>query len=429
VDPDALHLIRSHCRHAATRLRRGVLGVRAAEEWLANLADACARGIPDITGSAPRVVAAGVELGLLAVMPSPKVARAVPRLIAEVSPVWETRSPRTFTAWIAQLLDPSMQRELQRRTPASQLNVVGSTPRHKARTARALRVAVDTAEHAVRELEAARSELAEKNGELHRRVLTLEREAAGRTDLKQRLAGLAKENRRLQDELLWLDGAQARSEELELRVQELRQETRAENERYQALVREHQELARSKELTLRDLETAQQALRRLEAERSQGRERERLRAELAGLRLAHTELARDRERLRACLKRSALDREAVELERDKLQEAVEQGAVIGPPGACDLPWFLQVLNGRTTFLSPTYAGDLRAVEMHSGSWSLYIENYRADDDDLLPDETDGEGRLEFYGCSSLTALMQLAEEIADDDFPSATEFHGPEWKG
>jgi len=77
---EALLLVATHCRHAITKLKRGVLGVRAAEEWLLNLEDACRRGLPDIRDSAPGLAQAGAEFGLLPVVPSTKVARAFPRV-------------------------------------------------------------------------------------------------------------------------------------------------------------------------------------------------------------------------------------------------------------------------------------------------------------------------------------------------------------
>jgi len=199
-DREALHLIGAHCRHAVTMLRRGVLGVRAAEEWLLNLEDACRRRFPDITDTAPGLARTGAEFRLLPVVPSAKVARAFPRLIAEVSPVIEWRSPRIITAWISQLLDPSMQRELRRLTPAVQLEAVTSPPRRRTGTASALR---DATERAEQELVKTRA---------HRDYLrtTLVAERARGDELEESNAGLRARAKDLLQRLRKLRAAQAK---------------------------------------------------------------------------------------------------------------------------------------------------------------------------------------------------------------------------
>lgn len=123
------------------------------------LEDAYRRRFPDITDTAPGLARTGAEFRLLPVVPSAKVARAFPRLIAEVSPVIEWRSPRIITAWISQLLDPSMQRELQRLTPVVQLETVTSPPRRRTGTASALRDATERAEQELVKTRAHRDDL------------------------------------------------------------------------------------------------------------------------------------------------------------------------------------------------------------------------------------------------------------------------------
>ena len=82
----AIHLIEAHTRYAITMLPRSVVGVEAAIEYFHNLPDACRRLVPDATGSAPKIVDAAVRFDLLATRPSEKAARALPGLVASVSP-------------------------------------------------------------------------------------------------------------------------------------------------------------------------------------------------------------------------------------------------------------------------------------------------------------------------------------------------------
>lgn len=125
---DGLRWLAGHCRFVTTTLPRGELGVSFAALLLAGIPDACRRRVPDLTGSGPDVFARAVDFGILREAPSPRVMRAVPRLIAERSPLFEARGKRQWTLWIVHALDPGMLAKIRRRTPASQLDVCAPSP-------------------------------------------------------------------------------------------------------------------------------------------------------------------------------------------------------------------------------------------------------------------------------------------------------------
>ncbi len=115
----ALQLIVGHCRFVITRLPHGVLAGKTAHTYLANLAAACSRGVPDICGSPTGSIRRATEFGLLPVLPCDKVAQAMVKLLAGLSPIVELPGPRSCTLWITHLLDREFQVELRRITPKS----------------------------------------------------------------------------------------------------------------------------------------------------------------------------------------------------------------------------------------------------------------------------------------------------------------------
>jgi hypothetical protein len=126
---DGLRWLAAHCRFVTTTLPRGELGVSFAARLLAGLPDACRRRVPDLTGTGPELFAQAVDFGILSEVPSARVMRAVPRLIAERSPLFEARGQRHWTLWVVHALDPAILKKIRRQTPASQLDVCGPAPR------------------------------------------------------------------------------------------------------------------------------------------------------------------------------------------------------------------------------------------------------------------------------------------------------------
>ena len=117
-----LAIIEAHCRFAAGLLPRGKEGCATAFGLLAAFPGACGRNLPDVTGTTPGVFAALVRLGVLPAVPSRRVRLAAIRLLAAVTPMVELRSPRQWSLWFAQALDPSSTpaQRLQASTPESQ---------------------------------------------------------------------------------------------------------------------------------------------------------------------------------------------------------------------------------------------------------------------------------------------------------------------
>ena len=129
--PEALRWIAGHCRFVATNLPRGELGVNFAGQLLAVVPDACRRRVPDLTGTGPELLARCVDYGLLAEVPSARVVRATLQLVAAHSPILQARGKRQWTLWLVHLLDPAMLAKIQKRTPASQLEVCSPAPRSR----------------------------------------------------------------------------------------------------------------------------------------------------------------------------------------------------------------------------------------------------------------------------------------------------------
>jgi len=138
----ALPWIAGHCRFVTTNLPRGVIGVSVATQLLAAIPDACRRRVPDLTGSGPEIFSKAVEYGLLTQVPSARVIRSVPKLIARASPIFRRRGKRQWTLWIVHLLDDDMLSKIKKLTPPSQLRVcapvTGVTPRSRGELATAV---------------------------------------------------------------------------------------------------------------------------------------------------------------------------------------------------------------------------------------------------------------------------------------------------
>jgi len=138
----ALPWIAGHCRFVTTNLPRGVIGVSVATQLLAALPDACRRRVPDLTGSGPEIFSKAVGYGLLTQVPSARVIRSVPKLIAKASPIFRRRGKRHWTLWIVHLLDDDMLAKIKKLTPSSQLRVsapvTGGTPRSRGELATAV---------------------------------------------------------------------------------------------------------------------------------------------------------------------------------------------------------------------------------------------------------------------------------------------------
>ena len=116
---EALRLIGGHCRFVSSRLPHGVVAGKTALAYLSRLVDGCRRGVPDLFGSPTGSVMRAAEYGLLPEVPCGKVAGALVKLIAGLSPVIESRGARSCTLWVTHLLDEDMQQELRRATPQS----------------------------------------------------------------------------------------------------------------------------------------------------------------------------------------------------------------------------------------------------------------------------------------------------------------------
>ena len=137
---DISRLLEAHARHVATQLPRGQLGTRAAEQFLAALPGAVQLRLADITGTAATLVETLVAHGLIPLLPDPKVSRAIPRLLAPLTPLVEARSARLWTLWLTALQDlrsPLVSR-LRKATPAAAFAVRSPAPVARVQTQREL---------------------------------------------------------------------------------------------------------------------------------------------------------------------------------------------------------------------------------------------------------------------------------------------------
>ena len=247
---EALRWLAGHCRFVTTTLPRGELGVSFAARLLAVLPDAARRRVPDLSGTGPEVFSLAVDYGILDEMPSPRVMRAVPRLIAERSPLFEARGKRHWTLWVVHALDPGLLGKIQRRTPVSQLEVCGPVPgRSEGRTRREGREALATevarlraalareaagaAEARARE-EALGRALAEKGAALDRVLLDAAELARGAGEmgaLRGVHAALEGEHRRLVAEVEPLRASLSAAEGERRRLERALEEAREVNQR------------------------------------------------------------------------------------------------------------------------------------------------------------------------------------------------------
>lgn len=137
---DISRLLEAHARHVATQLPRGQLGTRAAEQFLAALPGAVQLRLADITGTAATLVETFVAHGLVPLLPDPKVSRAIPRLLAPLTPLVEARSARLWTLWLTALQDPRspLVSRLRKATPAAAFAVRSPAPVARVQTQREL---------------------------------------------------------------------------------------------------------------------------------------------------------------------------------------------------------------------------------------------------------------------------------------------------
>ena len=137
---DISRLLEAHARHVATQLPRGQLGTRAAEQFLAALPGAVQLRLADITGTAAALVETLVAHGLVPLLPDPKVSRAIPRLLAPLTPLVEARSARLWTLWLTALQDPRspLVSRLRKVTPAAAFAVRSPAPVARVQTQRGL---------------------------------------------------------------------------------------------------------------------------------------------------------------------------------------------------------------------------------------------------------------------------------------------------
>lgn len=174
---DVLGLLEAHARHVATQLPRGQLGTQAAEGFLAAIPGAVRLRLADVTGTAAQLVELFVAHGLLPVLPNPKVSRAIPRLLAPLTPLVESRSARLWTLWLTALQDPRspLVAKLRKATPVAALAVRPPAPTARVQTLRELSAERDALAARVSALQAEQVKLAAQHAE---RAEELERVAA-----------------------------------------------------------------------------------------------------------------------------------------------------------------------------------------------------------------------------------------------------------
>lgn len=214
---EALRLIDGHCRFVCSRLPHGVVAGRTAQAYLSRLVEGCRRGVPDLFGTPTRSVTRAAEYGLLAEAPCGKVAGALVKLIAALSPVIESRGARSCTLWVTHLLDEEMQRELRSATPTSFQLVTPFPQVERVYTSRARK-------DALRELEESRDAL----------EIELRREKAlrGEDRIEQQML------------LLQVEALTAVNSELELHVEELRRIIATQKETQEIIRRKVDEVER-----------------------------------------------------------------------------------------------------------------------------------------------------------------------------------------
>lgn len=229
-DDDLHALIVAHCRHVETQLPPGNLGVATAAAVIAAVPDAHRRGVPDLTGSAPELLGLLVGYGLLPALPSRRVIRAVPRLLAPLTPIIEARSPRSWALWLSRLADPKFLGKIRRQTPATSLGVKMQPPALV--PVRRRRDALALHQRIVRELAAVTEHsrrLEARVAELEERCETLSQGQSGADQVRDKIlmeaAAVQHERDRLAQE-------NARQEQV---IEDLRLSLQAAESRYQYL--------------------------------------------------------------------------------------------------------------------------------------------------------------------------------------------------
>lgn len=206
-EPDEiLRLLDAHARHVAPQLPRGKLGTQAAEQFLAAISGAVRLRLGDVTGTAAALAETFVAHGLLPVLPDPKVSRAVPRLLAPLTPLVEARSARLWTLWLTALQDPRspLVAKLRKTTPAAAFAVRSPAPTARVQTQRALVAERDALAARVAALQAEHADLATQ---LAVRAEEHARAAAERDALAAQLAALQAEHAEFRRQFAAVDDA------------------------------------------------------------------------------------------------------------------------------------------------------------------------------------------------------------------------------
>jgi len=185
VDEEVLRLVEAHARHVGAQLPRARLGTQFAETFMAALPAALRLGLGDLTGTASYIAGTFVRHGLLPALPNPKVSRAIPKLLAPLTPLMEARSARIWSLRLTGLHDrrSALVAKLRKSTPAGAFAVRSPPPSHRVLTTRAL----------VDERDALADRVAALQGELAQTVSHAEACAAEREVLAGRVASLRDE--------------------------------------------------------------------------------------------------------------------------------------------------------------------------------------------------------------------------------------------
>jgi chromosome segregation ATPase len=122
---DSLALIEAHCRFVAGQMPRAAQGCRIALALLSAIPGACARKLPDVTGTRTQLFEALVRFGLLPALPSRHTQTGALRLLGKLTPLVEARSERHWALWLAHAQDPAspIAARVQAGTPEHQRTV------------------------------------------------------------------------------------------------------------------------------------------------------------------------------------------------------------------------------------------------------------------------------------------------------------------
>lgn len=265
---EIFRLLAAHALHVKTQLPRGQIGAQAAEQFLAAIPGAVQLRLADVTGTAAAIVETFVAHGLLPVLPDPKVSRAIPRLLAPLTPLVEARSARLWTLWLTALHDPRspLVAKLRKATPAAAFAVRSPAPTARVQTQRALVAERDALAARVVALQAEQVELAAQSAA---RAEENVRAAAERDALAAQVAVLQAERAELRGQF-----AALQAEQVELAAQ------------FAARVEENARAAAERDGLLVQVSV-------LQAERAE------LRGRLAALEDAHRQAAAERDDLAA----------------------------------------------------------------------------------------------------------------------------------